>query len=147
MAYYYDNNPTVSPDFYSSFQIKGYKELFYDNELYNITPIGSLIESNVLNKVKMIQYDVIKNRKDGDTISFENEMTILAIKGTTNKKDIFLDLQLYLPSILLTFLSYFSLLSSQKETYSFRFLEYSLSLPYRLFSQYLSYNYMKFLFL
>lgn len=136
-AYYYDNNPTVSPDFYSSFQIKGYKELFYDNELYNITPIGSLIESNDLNKVKMIQYDVIKNRKDGDTISFENEMTILAIKGTTNKKDIFLDLQLYLPSILLTFLSYFSLLSSQKETYSFRFLEYSLSLPYRLFSQYL----------
>ena len=136
-AYYYENTPTINPNFHSSFNIEGYKELFYDNDLYDIKLKGNLIESNEINKVKMIQYDVIKNRKDGDIISFENEITILSIKGTTNKKDIFLDLQLYLPSVLLTLLSYFSLLTNQKDTYSFRFLEYSLSLPYRLFSQYL----------
>ena len=86
----------------------------------------------------MIQYDVtIKSYDQGGNIDIDNELTILAIKGTTNKKDVFLDLQLYLPSVLLTYLSYFSLLSQQKDTISFRFLEFSLSLPYRVFCQYL----------
>ena len=137
-AYYYDNNPKISPYYYSSFQIKDYKGLFFEDELYDIKSIGNLINSNDLNKVKMVQYDVIKKKKGEDGKLFiENEMTILAIKGTTNKKDIFLDIQLYLPSVLLNYLSYFSLLSRQKDTYSFGYLEYSLSLPYRLFSQYL----------
>ena len=137
-AYYYDSNPKVNSNFYSSFHIKGYKELFFDNDTYDIKPIGNLITSKEKNKVKMIQYDVTKKKieDDGD-ISIMNEITILAIKGTTNKKDIFLDLQLYLPSLLLNYLSYFSLFSQQKDTYSFGYLEYSLSLPYRLFSQYL----------
>ena len=137
-AYYYDSNPKESEDFYSSFHIKGYKELFFDKETYDIKPIGNLITSKDKNKVKMIQYDITKKKieNDGD-ISITNEITILAIKGTTNKKDIFLDLQLYLPSLLLNYLSYFSLFSQQKDTYAFAFLEYSLSLPYRLFSQYL----------
>ena len=137
-AYYYDNNPTVSPDFYSSFNIKGYKELFFNDTLFEIRPIGNLITSNEINKVKMIQYDVtIKSYDQGGNIDIDNELTILSIKGTTNKKDVFLDLQLYLPSVLLTYLSYFSLLSQQKDTISFRFLEFSLSLPYRVFCQYL----------
>ena len=137
-AYYYDSNSKDKSDFYSSFHIKGYKELFFDNETYDIKPIGNLITSKAKNKVKMIQYDVTKKKieVDGD-ISIINEITILGIKGTTNKKDIFLDLQLYLPSLLLNYLSYFSLFSQQKDTYSFGFLEYSLSIPYRLFSQYL----------
>ena len=137
-AYYYDSNSKVNTDFYSSFHIKGYKELFFDNETYDIKPIGNLITSKGKNKVKMIQYDVTKKKieDDGD-ISIINEITILGIKGTTNKKDIFLDLQLYLPSLLLNYLSYFSLFSQQKDTYSFGYLEYSLSIPYRLFSQYL----------
>jgi hypothetical protein len=137
-AYYYDSNSKGNSDFYSSFHIKGYKELFFDNETYDIKPIGNLITSKAKNKVKMIQYDVTKKKieVDGD-ISIINEITILGIKGTTNKKDIFLDLQLYLPSLLLNYLSYFSLFSQQKDTYSFGFLEYSLSIPYRLFSQYL----------
>ena len=137
-AYYYDSNSKDNPDFYSSFHIKGYKELFFDNETYDIKPIGNLITSKGKNKVKMIQYDVTKKKieDDGD-ISIINEITILGIKGTTNKKDIFLDLQLYLPSLLLNYLSYFSLFSQQKDTYSFGYLEYSLSIPYRLFSQYL----------
>ena len=137
-AYYYDDNPTISPDFYSSFHIKGYKEMFFNDTLYDIKPIGNLIKSNDVNKVKMIQYDVIIKEVEQDgTINIDNEMTILAIKGTTNKKDIFLDLQLYLPSVLLTVLSHFSLFAQQKETWSFHFLEYSLSIPYRLFGQYL----------
>ena len=137
-AYYYDSNSKDNSDFYSSFHIKGYKELFFDNETYDIKPIGNLITSKGKNKVKMIQYDVTKKKieDDGD-ISIINEITILGIKGTTNKKDIFLDLQLYLPSLLLNYLSYFSLFSQQKDTYSFGYLEYSLSIPYRLFSQYL----------
>ena len=89
-AYYYDNNPKISPYYYSSFQIKGYKGLFFEDELYDIKSIGNLINSNDLNKVKMVQYDVIKKKKGEDGKLFiENEMTILAIKGTTNKKIFF----------------------------------------------------------
>ena len=135
-AYYYNNNPTISPYYYSSFQIKGYKELFFD-DTYDIQTIGNLIESNEKNKVKMIQYDVTKYNIEGGNKTKINEITILAIKGTTNKKDIFLDVQLYLPSILLNFLSFFSIFSQNKQTYSFGFVEYGLSLPYRCFSQYL----------
>ena len=75
----------------------------------------------------MIQYNV-KTSKD--------QVTILSIKGTSNKKDIYLDFQLYFPSILLNILSTFSIFGQQKESLSFKFIEYSLSIPYRLFSQY-----------
>ena len=137
-AYYFDDHPAIGPNFHSSFQIKGYKGLFFNETLYNIEGIENLIKSNDINKVKMIKYDVtIKEEDQEGHLDIDNEMTILAIKGTTNKKDIFLDLQLYLPSVLLTFLSYFSLLSQQKDSWSFLFLEYSLSLPYRIFGQYL----------
>ena len=78
----------------------------------------------------MIQYNVFK-KAERDT-----EITILAIKGTTNKKDAFIDFQLYFPSILLNLLSTFSLQGQQKETLSFKFIEYSLSVPYRIFFQY-----------
>ena len=137
-AYYFDSNPAIAPDFYSSFHIKGFKGLFFNETLYNITTKGNLITSNDLNNVKMIQYDVIIKEVNQDgNIEIDNEITILAIKGTTNKRDIFLDLQLYLPSVLLTYLSYFSLLSQQKDSNSFLFLECGLSLPYRIFGQYL----------
>ena len=134
-AYYYE---PLSQELNSSFDIPGYKELFFDNKTYDIKPIGNLIESKDKNSVKMIQYDVIKKKIEKDNEeTIINEITILSIKGTTNKKDMFLDIQLYLPSVLLNLLSIFSVFSQQKDTYSFGFLEYSLSLPYRLFSQYL----------
>ena len=76
----------------------------------------------------MIQYNV-KTSKD--------EVTILSIKGTSNKKDIYLDFQLYFQSVLLNILSTFSIFGQQKETLSFKVIEYSLSIPYRLFSHYL----------
>lgn len=76
----------------------------------------------------MIQYEVTKDSK---------EITILSIKGTSNKKDLFLDMQLYFPSILLNLLTTFSLFGQQKDSLYFGFLEYGLSIPYRIFSQYL----------
>jgi len=124
--------------FIQAFKSKDIKDFFFNETLYNIEGIENLIKSNDINKVKMIKYDVtIKEEDQEGHLDIDNEITILAIKGTTNKKDIFLDLQLYLPSVLLTFLSYFSLLSQQKDSWSFLFLEYSLSLPYRIFGQYL----------
>ena len=132
--YYFYDTETQTKN--SSFDLKGYKGLFYDDN-YDIKVIGDLIKSNENNKVKMIQYDVTKSKIEEDgSKSIINNITILAIKGTSNKKDIYLDLQLYLPSILLNLLSIFSLFLQQKDTYAFGFLEYSLSLPYRLFSQY-----------
>ena len=78
----------------------------------------------------MVQYNI---RKQSEKV---NEVTILAIKGTSNKKDVFIDFQLYFPSILLSLLSVFSIQGSQKSSLSFKFIEYSLSVPYRLFFQY-----------
>ena len=90
--------------------------------------MGNLINNNNdTDTVKMIQYNV----KTPQT-----EVTILSIKGTSNNKDVYMDFQLYIPSILLNILSTFSILGSQKQTYSFRFTEFSLSIPYRLFSTY-----------
>lgn len=74
----------------------------------------------------MIQYNVENSIKN---------VTILSIKGTTNRRDIYVDLQLYFPSVILNLLSTFSSLGQQKETLSFRFIEYGLSIPYRIFSK------------
>jgi hypothetical protein len=126
-AYYYNSNPKEAPGYYSSLNIQDYKELFYDKD-YQINIKGNLIKNNNSESVKMIQYNV-KNSL--------NNVTILSIKGTSNTKDIYLDFQLYFPSILLNLLSTFSIFGQQKETYSFQFIEYSLSIPYRLFFQYL----------
>ena len=128
-AYYYSNKNSNSSN-NSSFDIQSYKELFFDNN-YDIKVIGDLIDHSKKDKneesVKMVQYNV-KNS--------QNEVTILSIKGTSNKKDIYMDFQLYFPSILLNILTTFSILGQQKKTLSFKFMEYSLSIPYRLFSQY-----------
>ena len=126
-AYYYDES-IKSPDIKSSLEIQGYKDLFFDDN-YVITVGNNLIQAEEgKDSVKMIQYDVQIGAK---------EITILSIKGTSNKKDVYLDLQLYFPSVLLNLLSMFSLFSQQKDTYSFGYMEYGLSIPYRIFSQYL----------
>ena len=75
----------------------------------------------------MIQYNVNNSK---------NEITILSIKGTSYKKDMIIDAQLYLPSVLFNLLTTFSNLDQQKETYTFKIIEYSLSIPYRLFFQF-----------
>ena len=122
-AYYYINNT-------SSLQNKKYRDLFFTKE-YQIDIFGDLIENlnstdSEKNSVKMIQYNVKGDR---------TQITILSIKGTSYKKDIFLDIQLYFPSVLLNILSTFSL--SQKDSLSNKLIEYSLSIPYRVFFQFL----------
>ena len=129
-AYYYNDQTSDYEHYYhSSLQIPSYRDFFFD-DTYKIDKIKSLINGTEGETVKMIQYNV---RKRTDK---ENYITILSIKGTTNKKDAFIDFQLYFPSILLNLLSTFSIQGQQKETYSFKFIEYSLSVPYRLFFQY-----------
>ena len=129
-AYYYDDKSKDYEHYYhSSLQIPSYRDFFFD-DTYKIDEIKSLINGTDGETVKMIQYNV---RKRTDK---ENYITILSIKGTTNKKDAFIDFQLYFPSILLNLLSTFSIQGQQKETYSFKFIEYSLSIPYRIFFQY-----------
>ena len=58
----------------------------------------------------MIQYKV-KNKR--------NEITILSIKGTSFRRDIYLDMQLYFPAILLNLINTFSTLDQQKEEVTF----------------------------
>ena len=77
----------------------------------------------------MIQYNVINNVTD-------TVLTILSIKGTTFNKDIYLDAQLFISSVLMTLLNTFSIIT-QKDLFSFKIMEYSLSIPYRIFFKYL----------
>jgi hypothetical protein len=125
-AYYYDD---TSESLKSSFGIPGYKNLFFENTV-TIEPVGNIINSKSTDEehVKMIQYKVNYGDK---------EINIFSIKGTSHKKDLFLDMQLYFPSVLLNLLTTFSLFGQQKDTYYFHFMEYGLSIPYRIFSQYL----------
>ena len=125
-AYYYNDKIKISPGFYSSLHVKNYRNLFFDDDNYEIDVKGLITKEN--SNVKMIQYDV-KNLK--------NEITILSIRGTFVSKDAFMDVQLYFPSVFLNILSSFSLFNKKKNSLSFRFIEYSLSIPYRIFFQYL----------
>ena len=117
-AYYYNTN--------SSFDSENYKRLFYNDD-YDITVLGNLI--NEAESVKMIGYNVINREKD-------IEVTILSIKGTSFNKDMYLDAQLFISSILMTLLNTFSLIT-QKNLWSFKIMEYSLSIPYRIFFKHL----------
>lgn len=122
-AYYYDDNTKKS-----SFNKIDYKKLFFEQG-YSIDVVGNLISKNSeKDQVKMIQYNVETPNND--------KIAILSIKGTSNKKDVYLDIQLYFPSVLLNLFSLFSVFSQQKDTISFGFMEYALSIPYRLFSSY-----------
>jgi len=133
-AYYYNddhynqngNNDSniYGPYYDSSLQIEGYKKLFFNNE-YDIKVIGNLIKEK--NTVKMIQYNV----------KYQNEqLTILSIKGTSYIKDIYLDAQLYLSSALMNLLTTFAILRS-KESITYKLMEFSLNIPYKIFSNYL----------
>ena len=121
-AYYYNDEKNIS-----SLNNENYRNLFYNNykDEYHIEVFGNLIEKKDKG-VKMIQYNVRNSR---------NNVTILSIKGTSYKKDIFLDAHLYFPSVLLNLLSSFTTLDQQKELYSFKLIEYALSIPYRIFYQ------------
>jgi lipase ATG15 len=117
-AYYYNHN--------SSFDSPNYKHLFYSDD-YDITVLGNLI--NETESVKMIGYNVINKDKD-------IEVTILSIKGSSFNKDIYLDVQLFISTVLMTLLNTFSLIT-QKNLWSFKIMEYSLSIPYRIFFRHL----------
>ena len=127
-AYYYNDNhdysETHGPFYDSSLQIEDYKNLFFTKD-YEIKVIGNLIKEK--NTVKMVQYNV-KNSKE--------EITILSIKGTSYNRDIYLDVQLYFSSVLMNLLTTFSILTP-KEAITFKLMEYSLSIPYRIFFRYL----------
>ena len=126
-AYYYrEDFEEFGPHRYSSLQTVKYRQLFYSED-YEITVLGNLI--NKSESVKMIQYNVVNKVTD-------TELTILSIKGTTFNKDIYLDAQLFISSVLMTLLNTFSLIS-QKNLCSFKIMEYSLSVPYRIFFKYL----------
>ena len=126
-AYYYrEDFEEIGPHHYSSLQRENYRGLFYSDD-YEITVLGNLI--NKSESVKMIQYNVVNKVTD-------TELTILSIKGTTFNKDIYLDAQLFISSVLMTLLNTFSLIS-QKSLLSFKLMEYSLSIPYRIFFKYL----------
>ena len=128
-AYYYNNlineKKGDKKHYYSSsFDIDNYKKLFYDDN-YIIEVYGNLIKKS--NTVKMVQYN-ISNKK--------NYVTILSIKGTSYNTDIYIDSQFYFSSILLNLLSTFSI-STEKNSLSFKLIEYSLTIPYRIFFRYL----------
>ena len=126
-AYYYrEDYDEVGPHPYSSLQRPNYRRLFYDDD-YDINVLGNLV--NESDSVKMIAYNVINKAKD-------IELTILSIKGTTFNKDIYLDAQLFISSVLMTLLNTFTLIN-QKSLWSFKIMEYSLSIPYRIFFKYL----------
>ena len=72
-------------------------------------------------------------KMDYDVQIGTKEIIILSIKGTSNKKVVYLDLQLYFPSISLNLLSMFSLFPHQNDTYSFVNMEYDLSIPCEFF--------------
>jgi len=121
-AYYFDKNK-------SSFYNENYKKLFYNDD-YKIEVIGNLINNTKRGNKKMskmIQYKV-KNKR--------NEITILSIKGTSFRRDIYLDMQLYFPAILLNLINTFSTLDQQKEEIAFSFIEYGFSIPYRILFEY-----------
>ena len=122
-AYYYDKNKTLS----SSFDYESYKSIFFEDEDIDINVIGDLVKKDSPEKLKMIQYNVTNKKA-------QKNMTILSIKGTSHKKDIFLDLQLYIPSLFLNLLSTFSIFNQDMDSISFKIIEYGLSIPYRLFS-------------
>ena len=130
-AYYYNNikketqNNKSEKYYSSSFDIDDYRRLFFNDIDYTIDVKGNLI--NESNSVKMVQYNV-RNKK--------NYVTILSIKGTSYNIDIYLDMQLYFSSILLNLLSTFSIMS-EKNSLSFKLIEYSLNVPYRIFFRYL----------
>ena len=125
-AYYYGNikSEEGEREYKSSFEIEEYVKLFFDED-YEINVRGNLV--NKADSVTMIQYNV-KNKK--------NYLTILAIKGTSISTDMYIDAQLYVSSIFLSILSAFSL-STQKDTKTFKLIEYSLSIPYRIFFRFL----------
>ena len=121
-AYYYNETDNMS-----SFNYSDYRKIFFNDKEYEIKPIKNLVFHDNNETVKMIQYDVINKNKNFN-------LTILSIKGTTLKKDIFLDLQLYMPSVFLHLLSILSIFGNDLESNSFKLLEYSLSIPYKFLS-------------
>ena len=128
-AYYYrEEINETGPHFYSSLQRTNYRRLFFGDD-YEIVDIRNLINKTDSGTVKMIQYNVVNKAKN-------IEITILSIKGTTFNKDIYLDAQLYFSSVLLNLLSTFSIMT-QKNTKAFKLIEYSLSIPYRIFFRFL----------
>ena len=121
-AYYSEENKTT-------LDYENYTKLFYNDD-YEIEKIGNLINNTKRGgkkMSKMIQYKV-KNKR--------NEITILAIKGTSFRRDIYLDMQLYFPAILLNLINTFSTLDQQKENMTFSFEEYGFSIPYRILFEY-----------
>ena len=124
-AYYFNKINELNKS--SSFDYPQYKNIFFDNN-YDIKIVGNLINGE--EKVKMVHYDVENKQKNIN-------ITILSIKGTSHKKDIYMDLQLFMPSVFLNILSTFSFFGNEIDSSIYKIVEYSLSIPYRIFGEYL----------
>ena len=123
-AYYYNKTNNISKK--SSFNYENYKNIFF-NDNYTIE-IENLIEGN--EDVKMVRYDIESKEENVN-------VTILSIKGTSHKKDLYLDLQLFMPSVFLNLLSTFSIFGDENDSFNSKMIEYGLSIPYRLFGEFL----------
>ena len=123
-AYYYET--IKDSDRSSSFDYENYKKLFFDED-YDIKVVGNLIKES--ETVKMVQYNLNNTKKN---IS----ITIFSIKGTSHKNDIYIDFQLFMPSVFLNLLSTFSVFGNEMDNFIYKIIEYSLSIPYRLFGEF-----------
>ena len=131
-AYYFNKINEKNKN--SSFDYPKYKNIFFDDN-YDIQKEGNLIDGE--ENVKMVLYNVENKQKNIN-------VSILSIKGTSHKKDIFMDLQLFMPSVFLNFLSTYSIFGNEIDSSIYKIVEYSLSVPYRLFGEYLFIdNYIK----
>ena len=120
--FYYNNTSFLEKD-------QPFRKLFYDDKEYELTVIGDLIERKRDITLKMIHYD-IKILKDN------TEMTVLSIKGTTTSNEIFIDIQLFCPSVFLTVLTKFSLLRYKKNSLSYKMSRRILTAPLDMFYEY-----------
>ena len=124
-AYYYETINDSNKK--SSFDYDNYRKMFFD-ETYDINIIGNLIKEK--GTFKMVQYN-LKNSEKNISI------TIFSIKGTSHRKDLYMDFQLFIPSVFLNLLSTFSVFGNEMDNFIYKIIEYSLSIPYRLFVEFL----------
>ena len=106
-----------------------FKNLFYDDNEYNLTVIGDLVERKKDITLKMIHYDI-------KSINDDKEITVLSIKGTTTSIEVFIDIQLFCPTVFLTLLTKFSLLKYKKNSLSYKMSSRILTAPLDMFYEY-----------
>lgn len=145
-AYYWDNYNTTHTNLTTEFNenttqfAKWYTELFFNKSKgEEIIPHGELIydrynhEKRHESKEEIKSYSKSHSKIVHYTVKTSNgqNVTVLAIKGTSSRGDFFVDAQLFLPSALLTLAHRLLPLVNDQNSYTAIFLEYMLTLPFR----------------